>query len=148
VTVSYQFFADSSYGAGPWTSVSGSFTYVANDFIRSDLTVPVAELFACSVTAVPADPPAVCGDMSFAPGAYGYDAVGFGIPTPTGGVGVAYYFQPGAFSASGSYSTVVFGADQSGRLLVTAVPEPASAVMLLTGLMWLGKVWLRMKHIG
>ena len=132
--VTYQFFADSAFDTSGMTGISGGFTYVASDFISANLTVPLANLSTCTVTAIPS---AVCGDMSFAPGAYGYDPVAIGIPTsPSSGVSILYYFNRGAFAAPGSYHTddAVFGNRQAGRLLVSAVPEPQSAAMLLAGL--------------
>lgn len=132
--VTYQFFADSAFDTSGMTGISGSFSYVASDFISANLTVPLANLSTCTVTATPS---AVCGDMSFAPGAYGYDQVAFGIPTsPSSGVSILYYFSRGAFAAPGSYHTddAVFGSGQAGRLLVSAVPEAQSAAMLLAGL--------------
>ena len=117
-----------------YMSISGGFTYVASDFISANPTVPLANLSTCTVTATPS---AACGDMSFAPGAYGYDQVAIGIPTsPSSGVSILYYFNRGAFAAPGSYHTddAVFGNGQAGRLLVSAVPEPQSAAMLLAGL--------------
>ena len=143
--VTYQFFADSAFDTSGLSGISGSFTYVANGFISADLSVPVAGLSACTVTATPS---AVCGDMAFAPGAYGYDQVSFGIPTsPSSGVGILYYFSRGAFAAPGSYHTddAVFGSAQAGRLLVSAVPEPQSAAMLLAGLGLVGGWALRRK---
>lgn len=93
--VTYQFFADSAFDTSGMTGISGSFTYVASDFISANLTVPLANLSTCTVTATPS---AVCGDMSFAPGAYGYDQVAFGIPTsPSSGVSILYYFSRGGF---------------------------------------------------
>ena len=103
--------------------------------------VAVADLAGCSLS-VPAG--AVCAGVGVAPGAYGRDQVSFGIPTgPSSVVGILYYFDRGAFAADGSYTTVEFGADQAGRLVVSGVPESAPGAMLLAGLGLLAALKLR-----
>lgn len=146
--VRYDFEALSSFPAGTAPDViTGSISFVAADFIGSATDAPLTNCLANgSATGA-----LTCRQVTFSPGLFGYDAVNFGVGLADGSTaGPLYYFNPGAFAAVGVYNTVLFDADQAGRLTVTnlstgAVPEPASWAMMMTGFGMVGGA-LRHRH--
>jgi hypothetical protein len=126
-SVTYSFSADTAI-FGP----TGSFTYTAPDFITTNIGVAPADLDACTVLGGACATMQFFADSSVLTSGQGdlYDVIGFagdfGSLTATG----FYYFDNGALSNVGSFATVLFGADQAGRLTVTSVPEPAPLALM------------------
>src|SRR5580765_7039600 len=130
-SVIYSFTADTGF-----FSPTGSFTYTAPDFIATNIDVAPASLDACATSAV------ACATMQFFADSSGltgqgdlYDVIGFGADIGGGLVATGfYYFGDGAFSNVGTFGTVLFGADQAGRLTVSqtanSVPEPAPLALI------------------
>lgn len=136
--VRYDFTALSSFDFSGET-FSGGFSVVAPDFVTSDTTFAVADLLSCTVVASPAAP-ASCRDQEMLFGIFeNYTTVSFGVSTANNpATGIFYYFAPTAFSTPGTHATQIFGTDQAGTLVVTVVPEPATAATLLAGLALFG----------
>lgn len=132
--VTYTFTAFSSFDFSGET-VSGSFTVTLPGFVTENTVVPLESLGSCTVLSSLGDP-AACRQQEFlfdiSPG---YEVVSFGIETPSNpGTGVFYYFTSGAFSTLGTHESQLFGAQQAGRLVVSAVPEPATWLSMALGL--------------
>jgi len=144
--VRYDFTALSSF-AFEGLTYSGAFSVEVPDFVSADTTIPVPSLLACS--AMSSSGPVDCFSQSFYFNvAAGYDTVGFGVVAPTvppqsPNLQIYYYFPEGAFSAPGTYSSQIFGADQAATLvvsLVPGVPEPATWAYAAAGLFCLQRV--------
>lgn len=131
-------------GAGGLTGIkySGTFSYIADDFIRSYQVAPEASLSACSVVSTSSS--ATCRDQYFWTeyrDTYNADVIYFSIRDPDFAGSLYYYFPRDSFSQSGIYETV-FGSP--GQLTVTdlgaraAVPEPATWAMMLAGFGMIG----------
>lgn len=161
--VRYEFTAFSTFptawfefGAEPET-VSGGFTLEVSNFISSTEIFSPAQLLSFSATG------SLTGALAAGSQAFivqpGFDSsVQFGF---VGGpdnfeAKAAYYFSEGAFSAPGTYETVLFGEDQKGRLVVTnlggggggAVPEPATWAMMISGFGLVGGTLRRARQQG
>jgi hypothetical protein len=127
----YQFTAFSAFPVGDGVTYTGSFTLEVPDFVGADTTFGPSALASCTVLRNGA-PVAGCGSQLFRSDESNA-FVGFG---PNATTQIAYYFNPGAFNATGTYDTVLFGADQRGRLVVSrsggtpSVPEPATLALL------------------
>jgi hypothetical protein len=136
--VRYDFTALSSFDFDGET-FSGGFSVIAPDFVTSNTTFAVADLLSCTVVVSPAAA-ASCRDQEMLFGIFeDYTTVGFGVSTANNpATGIYYYFDPSAFSTPGTHATQIFGTDQAGSLVVTVVPEPATAATLLVGLALLG----------
>jgi hypothetical protein len=135
-----------------FTSVSGSFTYIAPDFVTSDTFIDAAD---CSAS------DSVLGPIACASQEFAFDILGpplntllailFGVITPQDIVPppefpepyFAYYFDPTAFSTIGVHDTVLFGAAQAAQLAVSEVPEISTWAMMLVGFAGLGFVGYR-----
>jgi hypothetical protein len=143
--VRYDFTAFSSlaWGEPEPETFSGSFSVVTTGFVTSPTVFPQSALLSCTVIA---DPPATasCRDQEFLFAVLPDTVtVNFGVSTETNpGLGIYYYFEANAFSTPGTHDSTVLGSAQAGRLVVTAVPEPATAASLLFGLAALG-AWRR-----
>jgi hypothetical protein len=151
--VRYEFTAFSTFpnaffvfGAAPET-ISGGFTIEVPTYIGADTTFAPADLLSFSATGSLTGA-LTAGSQAFTLSGSFEDSVIFRF---VGGpnsfeAGAAYYFADGAFSAPGTYDTVLFGPDQAGRLVVTnmggngggggggpVVPEPATWAMMIAG---------------
>ena len=113
-----------------------TFSVTLPSFVTSALDIPVASLTACqTVSSVGASS---CVDQWMRPDEQaGYDAIAFGWESPTAyTVHNYYYFADGAFSAYGTYASVLLDG-QLGTLVVSevsAVPEPTTGLSLAVGL--------------
>lgn len=136
--VQYDFTAYSSFDLGTGATYNGDFTYVAPTYIVPDVAVPASALTSCAVFGSD-NVPASCANQGFLNGAtYNQPTtviVSFGFTSPSLNAGIFYYFDAVAFSAPGTYQTVLFGTAQAGQLVVTdlAVPEPASWALMIAG---------------
>jgi hypothetical protein len=121
------------------TDYTATFTLEVADFITADVTFPASALISCSGPVTPCASATFVID-AFAAGFYsdpGYEAI---ILASTGGWSIYYYFAEPAFATPGSYTSLV----NPGTLLVTAVPEPSTVVLMLAGIpMLLGAGRLR-----
>ena len=147
--VKYEFTALSTFASGPYTSVSGSFTYIAPDFITSNATVPLADLSSCSASNSVLGPLS-CGDQSFAFDVFPPDVtIEFGVTGPAT-TSFDYYFNSTAFSTIGTHDTVLFGTDQAAELIVSqvagAVPEMPTWALLVMGFGGLAGVMSLRRH--
>ena len=150
--VKYEFTAFSTIHTSgiAFTSVSGSFTYIAPDFVTSETNIEAAD---CSASDTVLGPVA-CASQEFAfdilaPPLNTILAVLFGVITPQDIVPppefpepyYAFYFDPTAFSTIGVHDTVLFGTAQAAQLVVSevsSVPEPSTWAMMLLGFAGLG----------
>ena len=130
--VRYDFTALTSFDSGPgFGNISGSFSYIAPDFLTADTIVPAGSLESCTVTSTAG--PATCWQQEFA-----FDTVYFGVSAPGGEGQFFYYFPLGAFGAVGAYDTFIHP-EQVGTLVVSrvadgpGVPEPSAWAMLILG---------------
>jgi hypothetical protein len=138
-SVRYDFTAFSSLPVGsPAETFSGSFSYIAPDFITPNTTVPLGDLTSCSV--IGSLGPATCRDQFFSTGlADGHETIGFGVSGVSGGPAIFYYFAGTPFGAAGTYETDFFGDDQRGELVVTdlgpsgGIPEPDTWSLMIAG---------------
>ncbi len=142
--VTYVFEAFSSFGRGPndTTTYSGGFEVTLASPITVDTVLPLASLTSCTVFASFGNP--VCIDQEILFGFFA-DSVtishSFSNPDDNDAGGNFYYFDIAAMTTNGVYETILFGADQAGRLTVTGardpsgpvVPEPATWAMLIAG---------------
>jgi hypothetical protein len=129
--VEYQFTAFDSDPIDPYTSISGSFTYIAPGFITSDTTAPLADLSSCSGSDSVLGP-LNCLDQEF--------AIDVSPPNTTvlfqlENVTVYYYFDQTAFSTVGVHDSILLGDAQSAELTVSilSVPEASTWAMLAAG---------------
>ena len=153
--IRYDFTAFSSFpnayfefGAPP-EIVTGSFSVITPTYINSARSIAPGALTAFSANGSLTGA-LTAGPQIFQPSGGNEDSIIFGF---VGGpfnfqASAAYYFADGAFSAPGTYDTVLFGQDQAGRLVVTnlggpGVPEPASWAMLIAGFGLMGAVQRR-----
>lgn len=132
--VRYDFTALSSFEVSG-EQFSGSFSVMSDGFVTSDTIFPVGDLISCNVIVTPSAE-ASCRDQEFmldvSPDTV---TVSFGVHTDNNpGTGIFYYFDASAFSTPGLHETVIFGENQMGTLLVTAVPEPGTYALMLCGL--------------
>jgi hypothetical protein len=166
--VRYEFTAYSTFpsaffvfGANP-ESVTGSFTVEVPSYIGADTTFAPADLVSFSATGSLTGV-LTAGSQAFTLSGDFEDSVTFRF---VGGpdsfeAGAAYYFADGAFSAPGTYDTVLFGSDQAGRLVVTdlggngggggggpVVPEPATWTMLIAGFGLVGGMLRRQRRLA
>jgi hypothetical protein len=138
--VKYEFTAFSTFPTGVYTSVSGSFTYIAPDFVTSNTFIAPADLASCSASDSVLNP-LTCSSQGFA-----FDVsppqttILFGVSGPQD-TSFDYYFDPTAFSTVGVHDTVFFGTDQAAQLAVSevsSVPEISTWAMMLLGFAGLG----------
>jgi hypothetical protein len=140
--VRYDFTAFSSLDIGtPPDQYSGAFSLTVPSFVVPTLagvSFPVSSLSSCSIVALSGTPTA-CGAQTFQTGFGGNGEVNvaFGLANSTR---IFYYFAPGSFAAPGTYDTVLFGASQAGRLVVSVVPELSTWAMMALGLAAAGTV--------
>lgn len=129
--VIYDFTANTSTSGS-----TGSFRVTTDDFLTTNTSFSVSELDFCIVSE------GDCRSQTFGVGS-SYDVVVFGA----GSVYSYYYFNPGSFGGVGTYDTVLFGADQAGRLVVSeslsAIPEPTTWVMMIGGFALAGSAMRR-----
>ena len=120
--VQYDFTATSSYG-----SSYGSFSFTVPGFINNSTTsgtsIAASNLTSCSVTFGGG----TCGTQLLLNNTSGYtstpsDAVQFGT---SAGLGAVYYFQDGALTNYGTYSSILFGSSQAGTLRVSLAQNSA-----------------------
>lgn len=135
--VRYDFTAFSAFSFGtPAEAVTGSFSLILPDFFSGDVTFPVAALTSCSASGSITGP-AACGEQRLFTTAIIVDALVFRTFLPSGTVDNSFFFQPGAFSAVGTYDNTFSAPPQIARLTVSlvggAVPEPATWAMMITG---------------
>jgi hypothetical protein len=159
--VRYEFTALSSFPAAyfefgaPPETVTGSFTLEASNFITSNRSYAPAQLLSFSATGSLTGA-LTAGTQQFvlSPGFDSSIIFGFVGGPFSFEANAAYYFEETAFSAPGTYDTVLFGDDQKGRLVVTrigdggpgGVPEPASWAMLIAGFGLVGGTLRRQRH--
>jgi opacity protein-like surface antigen len=138
--VQYDFVGTSSFGG-----TYGSFSFTAPDFLNNSSTsgtlIPFQNLTSCSVTfgSGTCDAQLLANDSSGFTGQPS-DVIGFGA---SGGQTTYYYFQDGALTTYGNYSSILLGPSQAGTLRVSlastsAVPEPATWAMMLIGFVAIG----------
>lgn len=146
--VSYDFTAFSSIPVNGET-FSGSFSVNLPDFVTGNTTVPLAAMSSCTVDVSPAAT-ASCRQALFL-----FDispplvTISFDVETQANvGTGIYYYFESDAFGSVGTHESVLLGRDQAGRLVVTAVPEPAQWAMLALGFGVLGLAARRRRMAG
>lgn len=146
LTLRYDFSALSLSGIDR-EPISGGVSIVALEFVDADVTFAVADLLSCAFSESPAAP-ASCQDAQLLFGTPEDDiGTSFDARTqakPANGIETA----PTAFSTPGAYATQVLGADQAGKLVAFAVPEPAPAATLLAGLAVLGLYGRRVRLSG
>lgn len=135
--VRYEF---TSTSAIPFEGViyTGSFSFVAPDFIVSDTDIPVTSMAQCTATTSSGAVPCSYSSFMFNV-SQGYDTVGFGVQASESSpnLRIYYYFTDGAFSTPGQHASQIFGADQAGTLtvsLLSAVPELSSWAYAALGL--------------
>lgn len=109
----------------------GGFTYSANTFVTSTLTVPASALDECHVSS----PSAQCNGVQFLPDFFaGYDAIGFSFLNTGYHL---FYFVDGAFSKPGFYGPAIPDLSNRATLIVrevSTVPEPGPMALLLASL--------------
>jgi hypothetical protein len=141
-----------------FTSVSGSFTYIAPDFVTSDTVIDAADCSASDSVLGPlacASQELIVSNIITTP----QNTILFGVITPQDIVPppefpepyFAYYFDPTAFSTIGVHDTVLFGTDQAAQLVVSdvsSVPEPSTWAMMLLGFAGLGFAGYRKAKTG
>ena len=138
--IEYEFTAFSTFPAGAYTSVSGSFTYIAPDFITSDTRIDPADLASCSASdslllALSLAHLKVFCLMSLPPD---HDSF-WRNRTARHRV----LLDPTAFSTIGVHDTVFFGTDQAAQLVASeasSVPEMSTWAMLVAGFCTLGAI--------
>jgi hypothetical protein len=93
-----------------------------------DTFVPATSLSQCSTGYS-----AVCLGIDFLPSSPGCGTPGQVVQIwfDDGVVNPYYYFPLGAFTAAGTYSTVVYQGANTGTLTVTVVPEPSTFCLLV-----------------
>ncbi len=138
--VTYVFEAFSSFGRGTngTTTYSGGFSVTLPSPVTVNTELPLASLSSCTVFASFGNP--VCTDQEILFG-FVADTVTFAHtfsnPDDFDAGSNFYYFDIAAATTDGVYETVLFGADQQGRLTVTGaggiVPEPAAWAMMIAG---------------
>ncbi len=172
--VRYEFTAFSTFptayfefGAVPET-VTGAFTIDVPTFIGADSTFAPADLLSFSATGSLTGA-LTAGSQTFTLSGNSADGVIFrfvGGPNSFQS-GAGFYFADGAFSAPGTYGTVLFGSAQAGRLVVTnmagggggsggggggggrpVVPEPATWAMMIAGFGLVGGVMRRRRVVS
>jgi hypothetical protein len=129
--IRYEFTAFSSFPLGGAT-ISGSWSAVLAGFAADGTILEASDLESCealsSITG-----PLNCGPQTFQPFEYSGDVIGFGVDL---GGSISYVFEADAFTEIGTHFTTEFGSEQAGRLVVSrvaaSVPEPSSAVLLLS----------------
>ncbi|WP_431312706.1 PEP-CTERM sorting domain-containing protein [Roseateles agri] len=135
--IRYDFTALSSFEIGdPPLSYTGSFSITLPGVPTGWPHYDASQTSGCSVQ--PSVGPATsCAFVEFTQTTVPalHDTIFFGVDPSRS---LAYYFPSGAFSTPGTYDTVEFGASQAGRLVVTAVPEPATWLAMLLGLCVVG----------
>ena len=132
--VQYDFTAYSSI-SGP----TGSFSYIAPNFIFADAFVTAAAMSSCAVYGAIVG--TTCYGAGFNHGIYAGapgTLITFGLSYPTrGGSTIYYYFDSLAFRTPGTNTTVAFGNAQYAELVVTdlggTVPEPATWALMIGG---------------
>lgn len=151
-SVTYQFEASSSFPQGNAQSMySGGFTLTVADFITATTTIPVAAFSSCSVNQ--SNNQAAACDASVFNDAYypGSDVLQFGFSSANASGLLNYYFDATAFGTIGTHDTMIFGADQQGRLIVSgsgsAVAEPAAWAMLIAGFGAVGTTMRRRRPV-
>jgi hypothetical protein len=141
--VLYEFVSDGTISNPPFTSLQGSFSYIAPNFITSFESVPLDRLRSCSASdsglgSVPCGPPQFSYD--YAPPE---TTIGFGVLSPVTTY-YLFYFAPSAFTSYGTFdSNPVVGNDGVLRVSFTTlavVPEPATWAMLIAGFAGLGAI--------
>ncbi|PZN93833.1 MAG: hypothetical protein DCF31_11455 [Alphaproteobacteria bacterium] len=137
--VTYAFTAYSSIGS---PNYRGGWVFTAPDFVTAALRVEPAALDSCFVEG-DGDTPS-CGRQRFVPdqptsgpdGTVFTDVILFGVLSPIESGSYPYYFPGNAFATPGTYDSIVLGAEQRGRLVVTgppAVPDAPAWAMLIAG---------------
>lgn len=142
--VRYDFTALSTIEDDSFQVYSGSFTFVTSDFVHDYTELSPSQLVSCSVVTA-SGTPASCGTQQFWPAGSGiaddWDTIGFGTSTSEIPEQWHYFYFPAqAFTATGVYASGLLGAQQSGTLTVSAVPEAAVWAQLAAGLAAVGSL--------
>jgi hypothetical protein len=147
VTYKFEAFTASSL------NVHGTFTLTVPTFISSEVsyTPPGTPPATLTGTFFSDDPTLVFSEAGFVPyfvtgdvPPQTLDYVGFAASRGNSGMGVSYFFAPGALSAVGSYDSIYWGDWQRAHLDVsgTSVPLPSTLFLLGSGISGLA-MWRR-----
>ena len=142
--VRYDFTAHSSFPSGGY-SYTGSFSVVVADFISGYAQILWPAMLTCSSSPSPVLQGCLGATFDSGPPSSG-DSIAFRVRVLDPNAvyaDVYYYFADGAFATPGTHASQILGPRQAATLVVSsisAVPEPAAAVLLIPGMLMLAAI--------